>query len=114
MLAASLENARRVLTVSGAVLLSGGEIAYQPLYPELGLPICSPLAGGRLTDSTYLNPQGRAGDTIVYTVNELAGITYELVRSLLPLRGSLYMLLQLLASVPRQQQHTGSVSALFP
>ena len=63
------------------MLLSGVEIDYQPLYPELGLTIWSPLAGGRLTDSTYRNPQGRAGDTIVDTVKELAGITDELVRS---------------------------------
>ena len=55
------------------------EVEYGPLYPELGLTIWSPLAGGRLTDKTNRAPtKSRAGET----VDPLVGKLQDLAKTL--------------------------------
>jgi aryl-alcohol dehydrogenase-like predicted oxidoreductase len=55
------------------------ESDYLPLYPQLGLTVWSPLAGGKLTDRTHRSAhEGRAGDELLETVTALAEIATEL------------------------------------
>ena len=55
------------------------EVEYGPLYPQLGLTIWSPLAGGRLTDKTNRAPnKSRAGDTVNPLVGKLQGVAKKL------------------------------------
>jgi aryl-alcohol dehydrogenase-like predicted oxidoreductase len=55
------------------------EVEYAPLYPQLGLTIWSPLAGGRLTDKTNRAPtKSRAGETVDPLVEKLQGVAKAL------------------------------------
>lgn len=55
------------------------EVEYGPLYPQLGLTIWSPLAGGRLTDKTNRAPnKSRAGETVDPLVEKLQGVAKTL------------------------------------
>ena len=51
------------------------EVDYVPLYPQLGLTIWSPLAGGRLTEKTNrAKVKSRGGDEVSETVTALSQV----------------------------------------